>query len=292
MEYTLLKNMKISNVIMGTEGFGERIPKETAFKLMDLYLENGGNVIDTARLYCGGISEEVVGEYIKDKRDRVYISTKCAHPLSFDDLSLSRLSREDIESDVEKSLKALGIDCIDILWLHRDDESLPVGPIMDTLNDLIKNGKVRYIGASNWSYDRIMEANKYAEGNGLDGFCASQALYNLATRNCVWDYKLAYIDEDKEKYDKGDLPVFAFSSQAKGFFEKYATGDLSPKAKDRYLNDESIKIFNKIKERAEKEETTISYMALKILREQSNFPLFTIIGPSKVEQLLDTLNIK
>ncbi len=288
----MLKDMNLSEVVLGTEGFGQRISKETAFALMDLYIENGGNVIDTARMYCGGICEGVVGEYIKDKRDKVYISTKCAHPLSFEDLSLSRLSKEEIESDVEESLKTLGIDYIDILWLHRDDESLEVGPIIDTLNGLKKSGKIRCFGASNWSYDRIMEANKYAEENGLEGFCGSQALYNLATRNCIWDWKLAYIDEDKEKYDKGDIPVFAFSSQAKGFFEKYATGDLSPKAKDRYLNEESVKTFHKIKERAEAEGVTLSYMALKMLREQSSFPVFTIVGPSKVEQLKDTLNIK
>ena len=88
------------------------------------------------------------------------------------------------------------------------------------------------------------------------------------------------------------IPVAAYASQAKGFFEKYAKNELSPKAKDRYLNDKSIKTFNIIKERAEKENSTISYVALKMLQEKSNFDVFPIVGPSRLSQLKDTLNIK
>ncbi len=292
MKYIKLNGMNLSQIVLGTEGYGERIDAKTSFELMDCYLENGGNIIDTARLYCEGKSEEVVGNYIKGKRDSVYISTKCAHPVSLKDLSHSRLSREDIESDVHKSLKALNTDYIDILWLHRDDKTLPVGPIIDTLNSLIKSGKVRHIGASNWSFDRIKEANSYAQSTGQVGFCASQALYNLATRSNVWDLKLAYIDQEKEKYDRGNLPVFAFSSQAKGFFEKYASGNLSGKAKERYLNEESLKTFERVKQRAQQDNITISSAALVILAEQSNFNVFPIIGPSRLSQLKDTLNIK
>lgn len=290
MKYTDLANMHLSQIVLGTDGYSERIDKKTAFELMDFYLNNGGNIIDTARLYCGGKSEALVGEFIKGIRDDVYISTKCAHP-PLDNLEHSRLGKTDIESDVNKSLKALDIDCIDILWLHRDDETKPVGPIIDTLNGLIKCGKIKNFGASNWSYDRIIEANNYAKETSQRGFCASQALYNLATRSRVWDYKLAYIDEEKDKYDNGQIPVFAFSSQAKGFFEKYAEGKLSPKAQDRYLNDESVKTYNKIVKRAESEGATISSTALKMLIEQSKFDVFPIIGPSNVQQLKDTLNI-
>lgn len=292
MKYINLRDMRLSQIVLGTEGYSERIDKDTAFQLMDFYIENGGNIIDTARLYCNGKSEIVVGDFIKGKRDKVYISTKCAHPPTLTDLSQSRLSKEEIIEDVDKSLLALGIEYIDILWLHRDDTEKPVGPIIDTLNGLVKEGKIRHFGASNWSFDRITEANEYANNTKQDGFCASQGLYNLATRSKIWDLKLAYIDEEKEKYDNGTIPVFAFSSQAKGFFEKYAAGDLSPKAKDRYLNEDSVKTFNIIKERAIRENTTISHTALKILDEQSKFDVFMIIGPSKLSQLKDTLNMR
>lgn len=292
MDYIKLCDMNLSQIVLGTEGFDERIDRKTSLELMELYVENGGNVIDTARMYCGGKSEKLVGEFIKDKRDKVYISTKCSHPLSFEDLTKSRLSREDIFYDVELSLDTLNCDYIDILWLHRDDETKSVEGIIDTLNLLINQGKVRYIGASNWSFDRIEKANEYAKNTNQKGFFASQGLYNLATRSKLWDFKLSYIDEEKDLYDKSHFPVFAFSSQAKGFFEKYAVNNLSAKAKDRYLNEKSVETFKKIKERAEKENTTVSFMALKMLIEQSDFPVFPIIGPSKVEQLYNTLNIK
>lgn len=291
MIYLQLKDMKLSQIVLGTEGYGERIDEKAAMSLMDCYIENGGNVIDTARLYCEGKSEAVVGKFIKGKRDDLFISTKCAHPFTLSDLSHIRLDKEEIEYDVNLSLKTLGIDYIDILWLHRDDEKRCVGQIIDTLNSLVNEGKVRHFGASNWSYDRIAEANEYAKNTNQIGFCASQGLYNLATRSCVWDLKLSYIDEDKEKYDKGDIPVFAFSSQAKGFFEKYASGNLSEKARARYLNEASIRTFEKIKERAERENKSISSVALSMLCEQSNFDVFPIIGPSRLSQLKDTLNI-
>lgn len=292
MNYRELCGMKLSKIVLGTEGYGERIDEKTADILMDCYLENGGNVIDTARLYCEGKSEAVVGKFIKGKRDDVIISTKCAHPPTLKDLSHIRLSKEEIEYDVNLSLKTLSIDYIDILWLHRDDKERPVGPIIDTLNELVKAGNIRCFGASNWSYDRIIEANEYAKETNQMGFCASQALYNLATRSCVWDEKLAYIEDEKEKYDKGTLPVFAFSSQAKGFFEKYAKGELSEKARQRYLNEGSIKTFDEIKQRAEREGKSISSVALEMLCERSNFEVFPIIGPSKLAQLKDTLNVK
>lgn len=292
MNYIKIGDMNLSQIVLGTEGYDERIDRNTAYNLMDTYLENGGNVIDTARLYNGGKSEVLIGDYLKGKRDKVYISTKCAHPVTLADLSHVRLSKEEIEDDVAQSLKALKTDYIDILWLHRDDPKKCVGPIIDTLNSLVKAGKIRYFGASNWSYDRIMQANEYAKDTNQTGFCASQALYNLATRSCVWDEKLAYIEDDKEKYDNDTLPVFAFSSQAKGFFEKYAQGQLSEKAKQRYLNEGSIKTFEEIKARSEKENKTISSVALEMLCERSNFDVLPIIGPSRLSQLKDTLNIR
>ena len=115
----------------------------------------------------------------------------------------------------------------------------------------------------------------------------------MAVRSKIWDDTLVCLeDEEKKKYDQSQFPVFAFSSQAKGFFEKYATNSLSQKAIDRYLNDNTIKIYKKICNRAEKDNSTISATALQMLIEQSNFDVFPIIGPSNVEQLKSTLNIK
>lgn len=286
-----LKDMSLSNIVLGTDGYGERIDKKTAFSIMDLYTQNGGNVIDTARLYTNGISESYVGEFISGIRDNLYISTKCAHP-PLSDMSHNRLNEIDIEYDIDTSLKTIGIDYIDIVWLHRDDLSVSVEPIIDIMNKMVKKGKIRYFGASNWTYQRIDEANKYADKTNQSGFIASQPLYNMATRTKVWDSTLVCLEgEEKAKYDKSHFPVFAFSSQAKGFFEKYSQGTLSEKAKERYLNDNTLKTYELIKKSAQESGNTISYTALSMLIEQSNFDVFPIIGPSNIEQLKSTLNI-
>ena len=292
MKYINLAGMNMSQIVLGTDGYSERIDKKNAFEIMNLYIENGGNVIDTARLYCDGMSEAYVGEFIKGKRDKLYISTKCSHP-PISDMSHSRLSEEDIESDIDTSLKIIGIDYIDIVWLHRDDIAKSVEPIIDALNNMVKKGKIKHFGASNWTFDRIMQANVYAKETNQSGFIASQPLYNMAVRSKVWDDTLVCIEgEEKQKYDKSHFPIFAFSSQAKGFFEKYATNSLSPKAIDRYLNDNTLKIYDQIRKRAKVENSTISATALNMLIEQSDFNVFPIIGPSNVNQLKSTLNIK
>ncbi len=291
MNYLNLKDMKLSQIVLGTDGYGERIDKKTAFDLMKIYLANGGNVLDTARLYCGGESERIIGEFVKGMRDRVYISTKCAHPPS-GRMDISRLSEAEIESDIDESLRTLSTDYIDILWLHRDDVTKNVEPIIDSLNKMVKKGKIRYFGASNWTHDRIFEANGYAEKSGQDGFVASQALYNLAKCSCSWDDTLVGLEnEEKSKYDKNPFPVFAFSSQAKGFFEKYHNNSLSEKARERYFNEETLKTYEKVKSLAEQTGDTLSYTALSLLIEQSNFDVFPIIGPSSVEQLKQSLNV-
>lgn len=289
-----IENMPLTNIVLGTDGYGERIDVKTANKIMDLYISFGGNVIDTARMYTDGKSEKIVGDFINKNnlRNKVYISTKCSHP-PLQNMTQHRLTLKDIESDIDKSLMTLGVEYIDIIWLHRDDKSVCVQPIIDALNVMIEKGKVKYFGASNWSYKRIYEANDYAKKSGLKGFCASQILYNMATCNKMWDDTLVVCEgTEKQQYDSSHFPVFAFCSQAKGFFEKYHSNSLSTKAESRYLNDETIKTYNKILESSIQNGDTISYTALKMLEKQSDFPLLPIIGPSNIHQLKSTLNIQ
>ncbi len=289
MNYIDIADMHLSQIVLGTDGYGERIDKKTAFEIMELYVENGGNVIDTARLYCDGKSEEIVGEFLTSVRNNIYISTKCGFPYD----EKSRLSEQEIIHDVNASLKALSTEYIDILWLHRDDTDINVEYIINTLNKLKNQGIVKHFGASNWSYNRIMQANEYAVRSSQSGFIASQPLYNMASRSYVWDETLICLEgEELEKYANNPLPVFAFSSQAKGFFEKYSQNSLSPKAKERYLNKNTLKTYNKILERVNETGDSISYTALAMLIKQSSFDVLPIIGPSNKNQLKQTLNIK
>lgn len=292
MEYIKIQDMELSRFILGTDGYGQRIDRKTAFSILELYAGNGGNVLDTARMYTGGESEKIVGEFARANRGQMLISSKCAFP-PCEDMHKSRLSRAEIESDIDESLRALRVDCIDIMWLHRDDEALPTEPIVDTMNAMRKKGKIRYFGASNWRYDRIKAANRYAAETGQAGFFASQVLYNMASCSYVWDDTLVVLSgEEKKKYEAEPFPVFAFSSQAKGFFEKYRTGTLSEKAKARYLNPESEAAYEKISRRAEETGETISHAALKMLIEQSGFEVFPILGAGNPVQLRSSLNLE
>lgn len=293
MKYIDFCDESLSRIVLGTDGYSGRIDRQTAFDIMDCYFENGGNVIDTARSYCGGKTEELIGEYIKERglRDKVFISTKCSFP-SLEDMHVSRLSPQEIESDIDNSLKALGVDVIDILWLHRDDETKGVRHIIDALNEMVQKGKIRYFGASNWKYERIDSANGYAYESGGDGFSASQIHYNLATVKNLWDDTMVIMDEDeKVNYKNADFPVFAYASQAKGFFSKYDSGIMSQKPRERYLCEESIKTYARLKKISAESGNTLSYTVLDELCRESSFDVFPIIGVSGVSQLRDSLNL-
>ncbi len=292
MDYIQLEHMRISRIVLGCDRYGEQIDYDTAHRIIDTYRELGGNMLDTARMYTDGKSEMTVGRYLKETASRkdFYISTKCAHPAD----GISRLNRDDILYDVDKSIKTMDIDYIDLLWLHRDDESVNVESIVDILDELVCDGAVKAVGVSNWRGERIERANNYARLNGKTQICASQILYNMAKCRYYWDDTLVYMEQpgEREFYKKTKMPVFAFSSQAKGFFEKYAENSLSDKSRDRYYNDTTIKTYNAICENAEAHGNTLSFEALDMLVKQSDFEVLPIIGASNVNQLKCTFNIQ
>ena len=282
-----------SEIILGTDYYGEATSKEDAASFMDFFLHMGGNTIDTARMYTAGKSEAVIGEYLSYRklRNKVIISTKCAHP-PVGNMQQSRLSKEEIERDITKSLAALKTDYIDILWLHRDDVTLPVGPIIETLNEQVKKGNIRYFGASNWCAERIAEANKYASEHGLMGMCSSQIQWSAAVPARNYDPTLVTMNSKEfEFYKNSKIPVFAFSAQGKGFFEKYDKNDLSPKAKDRFLCDANIERYKEIKKLSLETGYSISSIALSYLTQNAEFGTFPIINCSKLSQLEDSMGV-
>ena len=222
----------IPSLTFGTASF-ERIENEdTYIKFLDKYIELGGNCIDTARVYCSWLengenaSETVIGNWIEKRNNRkeIIISTKGGHP-HLDDMNISRLSAADLKYDLQRSLECLKTDYIDIYFLHRDDENIPVEEIMPILNEFVENKKVNFIGASNWTTKRIQEANEYAEKHNLEPFRISQINYSLAhsSVDTFGDPTLVCMDTIEHKwYAKNQFPVMAFSPQAKGFFAKLA----------------------------------------------------------------------
>ena len=140
----------------------------------------------------------------------------------------NRLSREDLEKDINDSLECLGTDHVDIFFLHRDDTKVPVEEIMPVLNDIYQSGKAHFIGVSNWSCQRIQAANDFAAKNGMEPIRISQIYYSLAhaSSSILGDPTLVCMDTREFRwYSENKFPLMAFSPQAKGFFSKLAKGD-------------------------------------------------------------------
>jgi aryl-alcohol dehydrogenase-like predicted oxidoreductase len=291
-----------SVICLGTGGYGTNIPAEQAFALLDAYAEQGGNFLDTARIYGAwapggeGASEKTLGAWLKrtGARDRFVISTKGAHP-DLATMHISRIGPADLAADIQASLDALQTDVIDVYWLHRDDPAVPVGETLAVLNEHLAAGRVRAIGASNWSLARLVEANDYAREHGLTGFQANQIGWSLAAANTGTTpvAGMLYMDEPTHAYHRQTgLPVLAYSSQATGFFsgkyrrEQMAAPPASTAAR-LYFTPENFDRLERATELSRQRGITPNQVNLAWLLGQP-FPVYPIAGCRTVEQVRDS----
>ncbi|MCI8497514.1 MAG: aldo/keto reductase, partial [Clostridiales bacterium] len=206
-----------------------------------------------------------------------------------------RLNRAEIRSDVHESLQALGTDYIDLLWLHRDSPDADAGEVIEILNELKQEGKIRAFAASNWTTSRMEEANQYAAAHCLTGFCAGQIRWSLAEMRPEAKDDPTLVDMDDESklwYAKHKLAAFAFTPQAKGFFAKLLKGgadSLSPKVRTRYLSERNLAASKRVDELARQLGVSIPALSIAYLTSHMAFPAFAITGFSRVEQLKETM---
>lgn len=292
--------LEMSKIVLGAGSFGSELPRELSFQMMDRYFEVGGRSIDTGRIYMTWIrngaskSEKTVGDWVRsrDVRDQVCLITKGGHP-ELRNITYSRLAPECIEYDINTSLAVLGVDYVDTYFLHRDDETIPVGEIMDIMYQLVSDGLTRSIGASNWSIKRILEANQYALKNGKIPFSVSQIQWNMAEcrREDLLDKTcLCMTNKEYEGYRDTDIPVMAYSSQATGFFSKYlASGkdNLSARA-CVFLTEENIKRAKKVEEICRKLDCTPAALCIAFIT-NNLLDGYAIIGNSSMQQMEDSL---
>jgi 1-deoxyxylulose-5-phosphate synthase len=249
-------------------------------EVLDEWVRLGGNAIDTARVYGDGAAERDLGAWLAsrpDVRDELVLVSKGAHP----DGARRRVTPEDITVDLDASLAALGRP-IDVYMLHRDDPHLPVGPIMEALNEHLRAGRVRALGASNWTCARIDEANAYAADHGLAGFCCSSPHLSLATQNEEhWDDTRSAREEDIFAWhERGGLPLFAWSAQARGFF----AGHESESVSRVYDNADNSERRRRAAELAGRLGCTANQVALAWVLAQP-FPVHAVVGVRTVAQL-------
>jgi len=157
-----------------------------ASKLIDVCLDHGVSLFDTADVYSNGLSEKILGEAIKGKRDRLLISTKATFPMGEGPNDFGS-SRQHLVEAVDASLKRLGIDHIDLLQLHGQDYNTPVEETLSTLDQLVRAGKVRYIGCSNFSGWHLMKSLAVSDRYGYARYVAHQAYYSLLNRDYEWE---------------------------------------------------------------------------------------------------------
>ena len=280
-------DFKITSPVFGCDSIGHRLSDEVSYQLLDYYVEKGGNFLDTARLYCAEKSEGFIARYLKDRslKGKMFVATKAGHP-PVSDMHKGRLSKEELTFDINTSLKELQTDCIDLLYLHRDDLSLSVGEITETMNEFIKEGKIKSWGVSNWKGSRIREANQYAKKHNLSPIAASSILYNIARHNGHPDDTLVLMDETEFAfYKESQLPLFAYSSQAKGFFNKFLQGEIPNGTQREYLNEQNKATALELATLSKQTGKTVMQLSLERLEQQSPFPLFPIVGASSIEQL-------
>jgi len=184
MEFRYLgkTGLRVSELCLGTMTFGRETSEADSFRIMDRFVEAGGNFLDTADVYTRGASEDIVGKWLRTRRrDDVVLATKVRFAMG-DGPNDIGLSRKHILSGVKDSLRRLGTDYIDLYQVHAWDPRTPLEETLSTLNDLVREGLVRYIGASNFKGWQLQKAIDLSRRNGWEPFVSLQPQYNLLCR--------------------------------------------------------------------------------------------------------------
>ena len=238
MEYRQLgrSGLKVSSLTLGTMTFGGRgnfknvgtTELEGARRQIDMCLDAGINLIDTADVYSGGRSEEIVGDAVENKRDDVLIATKVRFPMG-DDPNLAGLSRHHVISGCEASLRRLRTDHIDLYQVHEWDGLTPVEETLEALHSLVDSGKVRYVGVSNYAAWQLMKTLGTAEREHLPRFVSQQIYYSLQERSAEYELIPVAIDQG--------LGTLVWSPLAGGLLSgKYRRGQDAPQG-SRHVTD-------------------------------------------------------
>ena len=295
MKYRLFgkSGLRVSEAALGTMTFGQErgwgAPKDESRKVYDAFREAGGNFIDTANIYTDGTSESFLGEFLEGHRDSVVLATKYSNAAPGNDPNAAGNHRKSMMQAVEASLKRLRTDYIDLYWVHIWDAITPVEEVMRGLDDLVRQGKVLYVGISDVPAWWIAQANTLADLRGWSRFIGLQIPYNLIERT---------VERELIPMAKAlDIGVTAWSPLSNGVLTgKYHGHGGSELGR---MNSETMKTFMPEQQRA-----TRVVAAVKIVSEQTGrsmaqvalawlryrpVPVIPIIGARKLTQLQDNL---
>ena len=210
MDYNRLgkTGLKVSEYCIGADNFGGQTSAEESLRIMEIAFEGGVNFIDTANSYCDGLSEENVGRFIKTRRSEVVLATKGGSPVGPKPNDIG-VNKKYVMQAIDDSLKRLGTDYVDLYQIHKPDLTTPIEETVEAYNDIVRSGKARYIGVSNFSGAQLIEALWAQDKNGFTKFDSVQPRYNLLYREAERELFPACLDQG--------LGVVVYSPQAGGF---------------------------------------------------------------------------
>ena len=292
MEYRILggSGMSVSRLSLGTMLFGAQTDEATSHRIIARAFEAGINFIDTADNYVGGRAEEIVGAAIRPNRRDWVLATKMANPMGGNRLHRG-LSRRWMMEEIDASLKRLGTDWVDVLYLHKEDHATPLEVTVRALGDMIRAGKIRSFGVSNYRGWRIAEICAICDREGIDRPVVSEPYYNILNRQPEVEQLPA-----AARYGLGIVP---YSPLARGVLTaKYQPGSAPPDGtraalKDRRMmetewREESLVIAQTLAEHAKARGTTPTHFAMGWLLCQKGITGM-VVGPRTMEQLEDYL---
>ena len=277
---------QVSDLCLGAMTFGWKTDQDEAIRVVDRFLEAGGNFIDTANVYGRGKSEEITGRALNrdGKRDKVFLATKAHGKMSDDDPNDWGNHRFNLIRACEASLRRLGTDHIDLYQIHRPQSSVPIDETLRALDDLVRSGKVRYIGTSTYAAWQVMESLWVAKEYGLNRFVSEQPPYHILDRRIERELIPLSLS-----YGLGILP---WSPLAGGKLTgKYQQGRPAPdnsREKPENFSAGTWKALSGLEALVKDKGTTMTAFALAWLNAQPGVTS-PIIGPNSVAQLEDNL---
>ncbi|MGN6286919.1 MAG: aldo/keto reductase [Afipia sp.] len=288
--------LRVSAVGLGCNNFGQRSDLETSRKIIHKAIDLGITLFDTADIYAGrGGSENVLGQVLGDRRKDIVLATKYAKPMA-DDGTKEGASRRYIMQAVEDSLRRLKTDYIDLYQQHDYDDRTPIDETLRALEDLIRHGKVRYIGCSNFPAWRVSEAQQIARQINTHAFVSCQDEYSLLVRDIEKD-----LLPMAETYNLGLLPFFPLANGL--LVGKYKRGEKPPAdsrlgkvdyLRERYMNDRNFDIVQKLEAFVKERGKTLLELAFSWLasRPQVSSVIAGASGPGQIEQNVQAIGWK
>ncbi|MFZ1864725.1 MAG: aldo/keto reductase [Polyangiales bacterium] len=294
LRYRLLgtSGLRVSEICLGTMSFGDQwgfgADEATSHRILDAYADAGGNFLDTANKYHGGQTEEIVGKWLEGRRDRTVVATKYTLAMDHEDLNTAGNHRKNLVRSVENSLRRLSTDYIDLLWVHAWDEHTPYQETMRALDDVVRAGKVLYVGVSDTPAWVVSASNVLAELRGWTGYVGLQIEYSLLQRTPERDLlPMAHAL---------GLSVLAWAPLGAGVLTGKYTRSSVDNDSLRAANNEqrgrtsesSLRVAREVDAVADEIGATSSQVAIAWVRAQG-YRYIPIVGARKVDQIIDSL---